>query len=222
MIKTYLLDINQINEKNFDVLFSSIKVYRQEKITKLSGKSMKFLSLGVELLIKKACDDFGINYDNVEINFNEFGKPFFKNEKYFFNTSHSGKYAICVISDKEVGIDIQEIKEYKEKVAKHCFSKKELQYVELSKDKADMFYRIWCLKESYSKCIGTGLGNDLNKLEVGGVDKDVYVNDDKNYQMYENRFDNYRIAWCVNVSCNMKEKYSSSISLIDLSNIKKE
>ena len=43
----------------------------------------------------------------------------FKNSKYFFNTSHSSKYALCVISDREVGCDIEEIKEYKEQTGKY-------------------------------------------------------------------------------------------------------
>ena len=207
-IKTYLLDISSISDESFNNLLTNVKQYRRDKISSLTLKSSKFLSLAVELLIKKACLDFDIDYETMEICFNENVKPFFKDSKYFFNTAHSGKYAICVISDKEVGIDIEEIKELKEKVVERCFTKKEQKYIELSPNKEDMFYRLWTLKESYTKCIGKGLNVPFNSLELSGEDKDIFLNDDKNYQFYEAKHDNYRIAWCVKTNFKEKEKYS--------------
>lgn len=214
-IKTYLLDITSIGE-NFSNLLSGVKKYRQEKIQKLTLKENKLLSLGVELLIKKACLDFGIDYENLEIVFNESGKPYFKNSKYFFNTAHSGKYAICVISDKEVGIDIEEIKDFKEKVAERMFTKREQQYIGICPDKEDMFYRLWTLKESYSKCIGKGLNISFNSIELSGEDNKIVVNEDKTYQFYEQKYENYRIAWCLKAPINEREKYLSSLSVITL------
>lgn len=214
-IKTYLLDITSIGEKFNNLLFE-VKKYRQEKIQKLTLKESKLLSLGVELLIKKACLDFGIDYENLEIVFNESGKPYFKNSKYFFNTAHSGKYAICVISDKEVGIDIEEIKDFKEKVAERMFTKREQQYIEICPDKEDMFYRLWTLKESYSKCIGKGLNIPFNSIELSGEDNKIVVNEDKTYQFYEQKYENYRIAWCLKAPISEREKYLSSLSVITL------
>lgn len=213
-IKTYLLDVSSLEEK-FEVLLSGVKKYRQEKIAKLTLKNSKLLSLGVELLIKKACLDFDIDYESLEIEFNESGKPYFKNSKYFFNTAHSGKYAICVISDKEIGIDIEEIKDFKEKVAERIFTKKEKQYIEICADKEDMFYRLWTLKESYSKCIGKGLNIPFNQIELSGEDNRIVVNGGKEYQFYEQKYENYRIAWCVKIMQGEREKYSSSLSLIN-------
>lgn len=214
-IKTYLLDITSIGEK-FNNLLSEVKKYRQEKIQKLTLKESKLLSLGVELLIKKACLDFGIDYENLEIVFNESGKPYFKNSKYFFNTAHSGKYVICVISDKEVGIDIEEINDFKEKVAERMFTKREQQYIEICPDKEDMFYRLWTLKESYSKCIGKGLNVPFNSIELSGEDNKIVVNEDKTYQFYEQKYENYRIAWCLKAPINERKKYLSSLSMITL------
>lgn len=215
-IKTYLLDISSINDESFEKLLKNVKQYRKDKIASLTLKSSKYLSLAVELLIKKACLDFNLDYENIEICFNENGKPYFKNSKYFFNTAHSGNYAICVISDVEIGIDIEQIKEFKEKVSKHCFTKKEQKYIELSKDKEDMFYRLWTLKESYTKCVGKGLNIAFNTLELSGEDSDIFVNNDKNYQFYETKYDNYRIAWCLKLPYIDKKKYISDITLISL------
>ena len=215
-IKSYLFDISSINEETFIKLLPLVKPYRKEKIDKLSAKNAKYLSLAVELLIKKACEDFGIDYLSEDIVFNENGKPSFKNSKYFFNTSHSGRYALCVISDKVVGCDIEEIKEYKEKVAKRFFTNKENEYLELTNDKNELFYRLWTLKESYSKCIGKGLTIPLNSFEVSNSSNNIIIKGKDNYHFFEFKHDNYQIAICLNINEKEKEKYKHSTSLIKL------
>ena len=161
IIKSYLFDVSSLNDDSFNKLLLSVKKYRREKIEKLALIESKYLSLGVELLIRKACEDFGIDYLSEEIVIGEYGKPSFKNSKLFFNTSHSGKYAFCVISNVEVGCDIEEIKEYKPRVAERFFTEKENNYLSLTNDKDGLFYRLWTLKESSVKCIGKGFGMSL-------------------------------------------------------------
>jgi len=213
-IQTYLLDISSINDDNFNELLRVVKEYRKNKINMLMMKDSKYLSLGVELLIKKALIDAGLDYEKTEIIFNEFGKPYLKDGNLFFNTSHSGKFAICVIADKEVGIDIQEIKDLKTKIAERYFTKKENQYIDISDDKDDMFYRIWSLKESYSKCVGKGLSLPLNSYELSNIDNNIVIDGKDDYQFFEQKFDNYRIAWCINTTLEDKDNYNSSIKLV--------
>ena len=210
VLKAYLFDINSLTEKSFNRLLLSVKNYRKEKIAKLSLKSSKYLSLGVELLIRKACEDFGIDYLSEEIVLNEYGKPSFKNSKYFFNTSHSGKYALCVISNVEVGCDIEEVKEFKPRVAERFFTDKENLYLEVAPDKNDMFYRIWTLKESYMKCIGKGFAEPISSFELEFDGNNFVIKDKPNYSLLEQKHENYRISICLKT----KEKYELSISEI--------
>ena len=218
-IKSYLFDISTLDNETFNKLLLGVKKYRREKINKLGLLKNKYLSLGVEILIKKACEDFGIDYLNEDIIFNEHGKPSFKSSKYFFNTAHSGKYAFCVISDVEIGCDIEEIKEYKERVAERFFSEKERNYIEVSPNKEEMFYRLWTLKESYTKCLGTGLSIPLNSFELDNSGNNIIIKDKKDYQFIEVKYDNYRIAYCLKINEKEKEKYQHDISLIQFINI---
>ena len=215
-IKSYLFDVSSLNDDSFNKLILSVKKYRRDKIEKLGLKESKYLSLGVELLIRKACEDFGINYLDEEIVIGKYGKPSFKNSKYFFNTSHSGKYALCVISDVEVGCDIEEIKDYKQRVAERFFTEKENNYLELSKDKDDLFYRFWTLKESYIKCIGKGFGLSLNSFEMDNKGNDIVIKGNDNYSFIEQKFDGYRISICLKTK--EKEKYLHNTSLIQFNN----
>ena len=212
-IKSYLFDISSLDEVSFNKLLLSVKKYRRDKIEKLSLKESKYLSLGVELLIRKACEDFGISYLDEEIVIGEYGKPSFKHSKYFFNTSHSGKYAICVISDVEVGCDIEQIKEYKPRVAERFFSEKENNYLSLTNYKDGLFYRLWTLKESYIKCIGKGFGMSLNDFELDNKDNDIIIKGKDNYSFLEQSYDGYQISICLNTK--EKDKYLHNTSLIE-------
>ena len=208
-LKAYLFDINSFTEESFNRLFLSVKKYRKEKIDKLALKQSKYLSLAVELLIRKACEDFGIDYLSEEIVLNEFGKPSFKNSSYHFNTSHSGHYALCVISYVEVGCDIEEVKEFKPRVAERFFTNKENLYLEVAPDKNDMFYRIWTLKESYMKCIGKGFAEPISSFELE-LGNNTIIKNKEDYSFIEQKHDNYRIAICLKT----KEKYDLSITEI--------
>ena len=214
LIKSYLFDISSLDEESFNKLLLGVKKYRREKIDKLSLKSSKYLSLAVELLIKKACEDFGIDYLNEEIVIGEYGKPYFKNSKYFFNTSHSGKYALCVISDVEVGCDIEEVKEYKQRVAERLFTEKENNYLKLSSDKDDLFYRFWTLKESYIKCIGKGFGISLSSFEMDNKGDNLVIKDNDEFSFIEQSHDSYRISICLKTK--EKDKYLHNTILLQI------
>ena len=216
LIKSYLFDISQLDENSFNKLLNEVKQYRRDKISKLMLKESKYVSLGVELLIKKACVDFGIDYEKEEIVFNENGKPSFKNSSIYFNTAHSGKYALCVVSNVMCGCDIEQKREYKEKVAERFFTAQEKKYLELSNEKVDLFYRLWTLKESYLKCIGKGLSVPINSVELIAKDNNIIIKDKLDYQFYEFQHDNYRIAFCLNINEKEKEKYKHNTSLISL------
>lgn len=46
------------------------------------------------------------------LTYNSNGKPFIKDSDLFFNISHTEDTVICVVSDREVGVDIEKIKDY--------------------------------------------------------------------------------------------------------------
>lgn len=87
------------------------------------------------------------------------GKKTIKSMKLYFNISHSGKYIVFAEHTNEIGIDIERISAYDEKIAKYCYSLYEnKQLNQLASDKkAELFIWIWTRKEAYVKKIGTGL-----------------------------------------------------------------
>ena len=64
------------------------------------------------------------NIDKYELIYNEYGKPFLKDNKLFFNISHDNNLMVIAISDKNIGIDIEYLT-YNRFVLKKCFNEKE-------------------------------------------------------------------------------------------------
>ncbi len=65
------------------------------------------------------------------------------------------------LSTPSVGIDIECIREYDEKIAERFFTKEEQDYLKYSENKNEDFVRIWTSKEAYGKFTGGGLNDGL-------------------------------------------------------------
>ncbi len=96
------------------------------------------------------------------------GKPFLEGSRgLFFNLSHSGAYAACAVSDREVGLDIQQcVQRVNPAVVERVLHKEEKRiYANLpEKEKEAFFFWHWAAKEAYVKCTGEGLSNSFSGL----------------------------------------------------------
>lgn len=92
------------------------------------------------------------------------GKPCFFHSSLFFNLSHSGEYAACVLADREVGIDLQREQGIKAawRIAPRVLHETEAAY----RKEGAMIYRIWTVKEAYVKATGEGIRRDFRELCV--------------------------------------------------------
>lgn len=97
----------------------------------------------------------------LEYTYGEKGKPYLKNYPYYFNISHSGEYVFCVLSENEVGADIQQRKPLSDnRIAERFFTEEEIEGLEkcaFSKEREQLFYRLWTRKESLGKLTGEGI-----------------------------------------------------------------
>lgn len=89
------------------------------------------------------------------------GKPYFRDNPFYFNLSHSGDYVFCVLSCAEVGADIQKHQNYNnEHLARRFFSPQEIVALQNCREGQDaLFYRLWTRKEAYGKLTGEGIAS---------------------------------------------------------------
>lgn len=171
MIKVYIADTSPLTDG--DVFFNNynkMSAYRRDKIDRYKNDSDKRLSLGAGILLNMAFTDIGRPDLTEQITVKDNGRPFVNSGSGIdFNLSHSGQMAMCVIADHAVGCDIQQMKDTDGKVAMRCFSDAEREYVFAVRDEKEIcrrFYRIWVMKEAYTKLTGEGISRDFRSFNV--------------------------------------------------------
>ena len=71
-----------------------------------------------------------------------------------------------MLSDCEVGCDIEKIVPAPLEIAERYFSLTESEYIKTKCDKNRAFFTLWTLKESYMKMTGQGMNLSLDAFEI--------------------------------------------------------
>ena len=93
------------------------------------------------------------------------GKPYLPQmPDFYFNLTHSGDFVAIAYGDSPVGIDMEQILPDKARqgIAQRFFAPAEQQAATTPAD----FFRIWSMKESYLKYLGTGLSGSMKSIDV--------------------------------------------------------
>lgn len=86
------------------------------------------------------------------------GKPYFVYDERHFSISHTAKHAFCVLSDRPVGIDAEELdRRVKLSLAEKILSPNEYAQFARAEDKNKALLTFWVLKEAAGKCTGEGV-----------------------------------------------------------------
>lgn len=219
-MEIYAVKILNISEEELGklcLLFDSDKKYKVEKFV---NKKDKIRTVIGEILIRTIIVE-NLKIDNKDIRFkkNQYGKPYLKDYQNFnFNISHSGDYVLCVIDNKFIGIDVEEVKhiEYEE-ISKNCFAIKEFEYIvnQDLKFQLDRFYEIWTLKESYIKCCGQGLSIPLKAFSIE-IDQYENIKVISNNEYKEHTFKLFDIELGYKVAvCSLNKEISNNIIRLD-------
>lgn len=163
MQKLYRININHFEDplKN-ERLLDLVGIRRREKVIRYRMPDDRKRSLGAGIIIRKILDENGLTESCLRYSDNE--KPVV--DGLFFNVSHAGDYVVGVLSDCEVGCDIEKNANAPLEVAEHYFYHSELAYIKAAKDKDKAFFTLWTLKESYMKMTGRGMSLPLDSFEV--------------------------------------------------------
>ena len=171
MIEIYTLNIKELIAKvDYQNLLSFVSKDKKERISKFRFIEDAKRTLYGDILARYlACKKLNICNEQLNFQNNKFGKPYLKNYPDFhFNISHSGDWVVCATSNKEVGIDVEQIKPIDLDIAKRFFSNSEYQDLIVKEEniQTTYFYDIWTLKESYIKYIGKGLSMSLDSFSI--------------------------------------------------------
>ena len=163
MLEVYFADVSGLDpDREY-----SLSPYRREKLMRQKNLLARKQGLGAELLLIKALETAAPELlPPLDISCGIDGKPELVGSGIFFNLSHSGSFAACAVSDSPVGLDIQTERDCDRRLAEKYFTAPERRFIEESENKAYAFTKLWCMKESAVKHIGTGLKTRLSSFSV--------------------------------------------------------
>ena len=191
-----MIKLAYCNVENLDLkrAYPLVSKARQGKIDFYRFEKDKKLSAGVYLLLKKLLSEENIT--NPIFKTGKYEKAYISNHKdIYFNLSHSGKVALCAISDMEVGVDVEYIDpEIDLNIAQNYFYNSEYKSIMNAKNKSEEFFKYWVLKESYMKYTGLGMNLALDSFEmvIGDTIKLKDDNEDLKFNLFNIK--NYKVG----------------------------
>ena len=169
--RLYAADVTELEEDSlYHAAYQKAAWERQRKVDVLRFPRDRRLSLGVEILLQYALSQLGLPCRDMIYCYKEGGKPYLVSQPgIHFSLSHAGKIAICAISSRETGCDVEEKKELDMNIAERFFAREEYRQIakqESEQKKQEMFFRLWTLKESLIKATSLGMKIPLDSFCV--------------------------------------------------------
>ena len=180
-MKIYFVNnIEAFDETFVKICESFFPMWRKEKMLRYKFHRGRIQNGLAYLLLIHALRKEGVFLEMPEFYYNEHGKPYLKNYPgWYFNFSHCRNAVCCVLSNEEIGIDIEEIGIYKESLAEYICNENELDLIRQSEHRADEFYKLWTMKESVFKMLGSGITKEIKHiLDTPYVNIESYRIDD--------------------------------------------
>lgn len=160
--------IDLLPKEIIDTYSSFLPKWRLDKMQTYRFASDRKLCAIAYLMVVYALKKEGVFNTMPEFGYNVYGKPYLSNyADIYFNLSHCNEVVACILSDSEVGVDVEKVFKYDDDLARAICNGKEYQSIAGITDpdiKARKFTELWTMKESLVKWRGTGLDGDPREI----------------------------------------------------------
>ena len=175
-MKWYHIDIRDITPAQFDRWYAMADRDRQAKCGAFRFREDRLRALAGDHLARKGiAAHCGISPGEIRFARTRDGKPYAKDLDVHFNISHSGHLVVCAVSERPVGIDAEQMRVVRRRLAEKVCTPAELAWLReapgwgenLTGEAMVRFFRIWTSKEAWFKWTGTGI-TDLKSVDTLG------------------------------------------------------
>ena len=175
--------IADLSEEQIEKLINFLPEWRREQALRfrhLQGR--KECAVGYIELLRGLREQFGIK-EKPTFAYNEHGKPFLpEHPDIHFSISHCKEAAICVISDRPVGVDVESVRSFNDSLVHYTMNEDEIREIEAAEDSAAAFIRLWTKKEAALKLEGTGISKDMKQvLHQKELDFETFIDSQRRY-----------------------------------------
>lgn len=184
-MKIYICKVSQLFQQyTGQEIYEQIPQERRRSAHACKNEADRRRSLAVSFLLGQCMRACRIPSD-ARIAYTKSGKLYFPDlNEFYVNLSHAGDYAVCAYDKEEIGVDVEAVRTYQERVAARLATDPEKQYFDRCTDKERdiAFSKWWTKKECAVKLTGMGI--------AGLVDKDketaeIFI---KEFQPYDDCF----------------------------------
>ena len=164
-----------VTQEEWEQDFLLLPSWRQQKVLEYRFLLDRVLCTKAFLLLKQGLEEhYGIR-QVPEFSYGPDGKPFFREYPHIhFNLSHTRHGVLCVIADKPIGCDIEDIPDHLDPdLCQHVLSAAEIEEIQHASVPQIAFIRLWTVKEALLKLTGEGLVDDLTILLTPSVKEKV-------------------------------------------------
>ncbi len=167
-MKYYIKKMSDFSmEKQDEFLLFLDKEKKREYLSASNENRKKSILLSQGFAKDKISEEFSIPKKDVIFSVTNQGKPYCKSHpEIHFSLSHSEDYIALAISEKEVGIDIEKIREARQKLIEKVCAENEIKRIFSSENPHAAFTEIWTRKEAYLKALGTGIDRELTSIDT--------------------------------------------------------
>ena len=158
-------------ELDLTAALAEVSPQRREQALKFRHENGRRLSLAVYLLLMDGLrDEYGIQTPPV-FDYTAEGKPFILGRPdIHFSFSHSSNVALCALSDRPVGADVEVPRKITPSLVSYTMNDLEQEQINASADPAMQFLYFWTRKEALLKLTGEGIRNDM-KIVLSEAEK---------------------------------------------------
>ncbi len=179
-----MLYLNEhLQDFDLDDALSQLSEQRREQAMRFKYEMGRRTCAAAYLLLCQGLEkEYGITEKPI-FDYGEHGKPFIVGHPdIHFNLSHCREAAVCYVSDRPVGIDVESPRNFSDSLLAYTMNAHEQDIVRQSDNPALAFIRLWTMKEALLKLTGEGINDHIRDvLDRTDVNIQTFVNADKRY-----------------------------------------
>lgn len=158
-------NLTEYSEQLYEQHLNSLPEWRRTYALRYKQHEDRKRSVLAFVLLREALKkEFGIQAE--EFVYNGFGKPFLKGTDISFSLSHCKSAVACAVSRGEIGIDVETVRDFDEKVATRFLNEAKRPLLNSVPADKELFFELWTKKEAISKFEGKGLSLLLKSLDL--------------------------------------------------------
>ena len=150
---------------DLDLALAQVSAQRREQALRFRFESGRRLCIAAYLLLMEGLQkEYGITEKPV-FDYSEKGKPSIKGHPdIHFSFSHSGKIALCALSNQPVGADVEALRNISPSLIRYTMNDDEQTLINTSQNPTMQFLFFWTRKEALLKLTGDGIRNDIKDV----------------------------------------------------------